>query len=120
MTATMSKKALAQLEREEAIERLTKLFDGVENPRLYTILRDSSRNGMVRYISVKFIKGGEVYDLSYSIAKAMGWKLQEGWTRSIKVHGAGMDMGFHLVYTLSSLLYGTSERGGYRIRQEWM
>jgi hypothetical protein len=119
-TTTMSKKAQKMEERENAIAYLREILKNEERPRLYTILRKVSSSGMSRQISVKFAKDGEVFDLTYSVAKALEWPLVEGFNRAIKVHGAGMDMGFHLVYTLSAVLYGYEERGAYRIRQEWM
>ena len=44
---------------------------------------------------------------------------EEPPTDGYKVGGCGMDMGFHLVYTLSSLLY-KKDRGGYELRHEWL
>lgn len=34
----------------------------------------------------------------------------------IKVEGAGMDMGFHLVYSLSQRLFGD----GYKLSHRWL
>jgi hypothetical protein len=37
-----------------------------------------------------------------------------------KAHGCGMDMGFHLVYNLSSVLFAGQERAGYALKQGWI
>jgi hypothetical protein len=34
----------------------------------------------------------------------------------VRVRGCGMDMGFHLTYTLSAKLYGYENGGGYAIK----
>jgi hypothetical protein len=38
-----------------------------------------------------------------------------------KVGGCGMDMGFHLVYTLASVLFPEDRKtGGYKLNHEWI
>jgi hypothetical protein len=51
------------------------------------------------------------------VARAIGWKFDQVHG-GVKVDGAGMDMGFHLVYTLSQVLYGAQE--GYALKQRWI
>ena len=60
-------------------------------------------------------KKGIVDNLSAYVAELLDWKYKDN-TRSVFVGGCGMDMGFHLVYTLSSVLYDD----GYAIKQEWL
>jgi hypothetical protein len=50
------------------------------------------------------IEGGEItrYWLSYRVAAILGETMAHD---AVRVGGAGMDMGFHLVYSLSSRLY---------------
>jgi hypothetical protein len=112
----------AQLERE-AREHLIELFAGDDKPKVLTLNRYVSSSGMSRDISVFYIKDNQILNITYSVAKAMGWKLVErNGSRAIKVGGCGMDMGFHLVYTLSSVLYrGTIESDpGYYLNQSWL
>ena len=97
----------SELERQEAIQRLRKEIRPGET--LHTILRHVSASGMSRSISVIQIKRGRTYDWSYLIAKAIGEKIDQRHD-GIKVQGAGMDMGFEVVYRLSLALYG-SKRG---------
>jgi hypothetical protein len=93
---------------------------------VYTILRSVSASGMTRHISLVVAGIGvdgkpDLYDITYNAAMAMGDKLQErNGHRTIKVNGCGMDMGFHLVYSLSSVLFAGQERAGYKLSQRWL
>lgn len=70
---------------------------------LYTQLDHVSRSGMMRHISVKIVEEGEIRDVTWHVANVLDEKrTKEG---SIKVGGCGMDMGFSLIYNLSSALY---------------
>jgi hypothetical protein len=119
----MNKRDVAELERSEAIERLRKLFIGDDSPVILTINRHTSASGMTRDISLLYVKGGAIHNITYSAALALEWPLSEkSGNRAIRVQGVGMDMGFHTVYTLSRVLYrdiqGTD--AGYCLRQEWL
>lgn len=114
-----SKKQVKQEEQQAAAERLLALFQDDKNPRVFTILRRTSASGMTRLISLKYVKGGELFDITYSAGLVLDWPIVEGFNRAIRVSGCGMDMGFHLVYSLSASLYGYEERNAYRLRQEW-
>tara|TARA_Y100001963_G_scaffold123097_1_gene172845 strand:- start:30 stop:365 length:336 start_codon:yes stop_codon:yes gene_type:complete len=111
----MSKKALAIRERAESIERLREIFP--KGSRVHTICRHVSQSGMSRDISV--IKCGGVWQLSpsYLVSQAveMPFKVSNGHN-AVRVRGAGMDMGFHLVYNLSQVLYGD----GYALKHSWL
>jgi hypothetical protein len=123
MTTTITRKQLAQVEQVESIERLRQLFAGDKNPTLHTILRHVSASGMTRDISLVYVKDGQLYNVTYSAALALGWPLSErSGYRAIRVGGCGMDMGFHLVYTLSSVLFrnSTDSDAGYTLKQEWL
>ena len=65
-----------------------------------TILRHVSRSGMSRSISL--VKNDR--DLSYFAAVVMGDNIDQNHG-GIKIGGCGMDMGFALVYNLSSNLF---------------
>jgi hypothetical protein len=112
-------------DQELASERLLKGYFK-ETRTVYTILRSVSSSGMTRHISL-VVAGvndegkADLYDITFLAAQAMGEKLHErNGHRTIKVNGAGMDMGFHLVYNLSSVLYHGEERAGYKIKQAWI
>jgi hypothetical protein len=119
----LSKKALAELEKSESIERLRKLFTGDDKPVIHTITRHVSSSGMSRDISLIYVKGGAIHNITYSAALALEWPLSEkSGNRAVRVSGCGMDMGFHLVYTLSRVLYRDTVEGdaGYALSQAWL
>jgi hypothetical protein len=70
---------------------------------LWTILKHCSASGMKRVLSVVYIKNNEPYDISKSIAVLIGWRYSSAHNGVI-VSGVGMDVGFHLVETLSRIL----------------
>jgi len=107
-----------ELYREELVKEY---FTGTERVTVYTILRRVSASGMTRHISLKIAQGGEIYDITYNAALALGEKLHDvNGFNTIKVNGAGMDMGFNLVYNLSSVLFHGQDRAGYKIAQRWL
>jgi len=58
---------------------------------------------MMREISLVVVVDGKTRDITWHAANVLGDKL--GKREGIRVPGCGMDMGFHLVYSLSSALY---------------
>lgn len=112
-------------DQELASERLLKDYFN-DTRTVYTILRSVSSSGMTRHISL-VVAGldsegnADLYDITYLAAQALGDKLQErNGHRTIKVNGCGMDMGFNLVYNLSSVLFHGQERAGYKLSQRWL
>jgi len=120
-TATLSKAAQARQDRDYAREQLLTHYVS-EGSRVYTILRHVSSSGMSRDISLLVAdKEGRISDITYYAADALGDRLIErNGFRAIRVNGCGMDMGFHLVYNLSSVLFHGQDRAGYILKQEWI
>lgn len=117
----LSKKAFKELERVESVESLLKLMKDDPRPTVYTILRSVSSSGMSRDISLVYIKNNEPYFITYSAAKALGDRLvSRNGSDAIRVNGCGMDMGFHLVYSLSSALFAGQDRAGYVLSHRWL
>ena len=110
---------------------------------VYTVLRHVSRSGMSRRIDLYTMVDGEPRWLSGYFKAAEG--IKPGKYDAITVPGCGMDMGFHLVYNLASMLYregfecigetcpsndhsnGDRDRtphmhrdGGYTLRHRWL
>jgi len=55
------------------------------------------------------------------VARAgIGTLTEKNGQRVLRVGGCGMDMGFHIVYSLSLALYGSANDGGYTLSQEWL
>jgi hypothetical protein len=109
-------------DQELARETLLKdYFNGEERNTVYTVLRSVSASGMSRKISLKVAQGGDIFDITYLVAQAIGDRMIDAnGFNAIKVNGAGMDMGFHLVYSLSSVLYHGHERAGYVLNHRWL
>lgn len=91
----------------------------------YTVLRHVSRSGMLRRISpiaidIERAPGSQtamqptIRHLDYLAADVLGRKGANG--EGVKCTGAGMDMGFELVYSLAQALYGD----GYALSQRWI
>jgi hypothetical protein len=120
MTKTITKKAQRIAEMEDARERLLTHYV-TQGATVYTILRSRSSSGMSRTISLVVAVDGKMHDITYYAAKALDERLIEtNGRRAIRQNGAGMDMGFHLVYNLSSVLFNGENCPGYRLRQEWI
>lgn len=103
-----------QAERNAALETLRKIFP--KGATVHCRVEHVSRSGMLRHISIRgyfrnddgsiaLAPNGEPMEChpDYSASLVLGWPMaREG----IKVPGCGMDMCFHLVYTLSHYLHG--------------
>jgi hypothetical protein len=131
------------MNKEEARAELRKICKPGDT--LHTILRHVSRSGMSRRISViKIEKDGSHVDLDWLVEKA-GIAKSRRDKRGLMMGGCGMDMGFALVYSISSSLYRGSfhcigkgcpandhnngdrnyephlhSDGGYALRQSWI
>lgn len=89
--------------RDEALAELREILTPGTTVR--TILRHVSGSGMTRWISPVIVTaGGDIRDLSYLVRPVLGVKISERHS-GVKVGGAGMDMGFSLVYSLSRALF---------------
>lgn len=103
MTATKAQ----QVEREQWIARLRDTLEPGDT--VTTVLRHVSASGMSRSIDAYKLyqrEDGEIdrYWLSYWIAHA-GIGSWDAKREAIRVGGVGMDMGFHIVYSLSYMLF---------------
>lgn len=123
------------LEQTEAISKLKKLLKPGDT--VYTQLNHVSRSGMSRAISVFVIKNSKPRDITYLVGEALDYK-EHRTHPGLNVGGTGMDMGFHVVYSLGSVMFpkgfkhnknthhrngDTSPRdnnGGYALNQEWL
>jgi hypothetical protein len=116
----VTKKTAEAVDKELARMNLREMLAAQDKPTIYTVLRHVSSSGMSRDISLKTVQDGELIDITYTAAQALGDKVKDrNGFRVIRVGGCGMDMGFHLVYSLSSVLYTNEERAGYKIAQVW-
>jgi len=80
----------------------------------HTTVVHVAQSGMSRHIKVFAISGERIQNISYHVSKLLDWRFTN--KEAVFVGGCGMDMGFHLIYTLSSILYDD----GYAIKQSWV
>ncbi len=133
--APMSKKAQKASDRAAAADTLREYLK--PGTVVTSVLRHVSQSGMQRSISLCVVRDGEIWDISYVAARALDYRIDDK-NGGIKIGGAGMDMGFALVYNLSRVLYpqgferpanarhrngDTSPResdGGYALSHRWL
>jgi hypothetical protein len=134
--------------KSEAIEALRDRFALAPGDTVYTILRHVSASGLTRHISPVVVRDDIPHDISYLVAAATERAYRVRGHEGIKIEGAGMDMGFELVYTLARIMWAEGapctgkERcpsndhvndhtmgydpaiihrdGGYALRQRWL
>lgn len=109
-----------QTEKSESIAALRKLCP--IGSTIYTVLRHRSSSGMFRVIDLFVIKKGKPVCIAWHAARAMGYKLH-GKKEGLSVSGCGMDMGYHLVNSLSYAIHGMSpkkEKAGYTLNHRWL
>jgi len=115
-----TKKAQMLIDKEEARTKLRAIFAEQEKPKVYTVLRHISSSGLSKDISLKTVQNGQIIDITYYTAKALGDTLKErNGQRAIRVNGGGMDLGYHLVHSLATVLYIGQDRAGYKLSHEW-
>jgi len=102
-------------DKNEIIRRLKQVFP--VGSTAYTSLVDVTKSGMTRWIKVIKIEEDRPFYYSYPINTLLDCKQEtRNGSQCVKVGGCGMDMGFHLIYTISSILHDD----GYAINQEWL
>ena len=96
---------------------------------VYAILRHVSKSGMFRRISLYVIKDDQPLLLDSLASQVLGIKLRK--EEGIPTTGCGMDMGFHLVYSLAHRLFDERDprniggppnprSAGYFLNHRWM
>lgn len=120
-------------EQQEAIKALRKTLKPGDT--VYTILRHVSSSGMSRRIDLYTMKKNRPVFLTHYAAKALDYNRKPD-QQGITVGGCGMDMGFHLVYSLGRTLFpngfkikgvgrngdtsGHDNDGGYALNHCWL
>ncbi len=88
-------------ERTELIANLRERLSPGDT--IHTSLIHVARSGMYRVIGLYVMQDNEPVNITYAAGKILeGIDERHG---GAKAHGCGMDMGFHLVYSLSSYLW---------------
>ena len=127
-TATMTKKQQKEEDYNYAKKQLLEYFVK-EGDTIYTVLRSVAPSGMSRTMSLKVATDkGVIQDLTYYASIVLDYPLVEvNGSRAIRVGGAGMDLGFHVVYSLALVLFRDKYEGqpdavdaGYSLSQAWL
>lgn len=91
---------------------------------IYCVLRDVSRSGMSRRISFYVIQDNRPRCIDYLIeVLGTGGAKRHGNKDGLVVPGCGMDMGFHVVYSLARSLHSDapgSGDAGYALQHSWL
>lgn len=110
--------------QNEALEQLRKLCP--KGSTVYCVLRGVSRSGMSRNIDFYVMQDNEPRWLTgYMSAAGIVNQSRSDWekSRGVKVHGCGMDMGFHVVNNLSMALYCPNKYehdAAYALSSRWL
>ncbi len=102
--------------KAESLDTLRRLLP--EGTTVYTVLRHCSASGMSRRIDLYVIVDNEPRFLSGYVRDALDYRQHKDG--SLIVGGAGMDMGYHLVHSLAGCLFGHNDRGGYKLKHQWL
>ena len=103
------------IERDDTLARLREVIP--TGSTVHLILRHVSRSGLRRVISTIVVTHyGDIRDVSDDVACALGWKQNRNRSGGIVVDGVGLDMGFHLIYSLSRELHGD----GCALHHRWL
>lgn len=95
--------AVKDREKADAVDQLRKIVKAGDV--VYTVLRKVSSSGMSRQIDVYVIRDNKPRWLTGLVAKACGYRRADRGHGPLVVGGCGMDMGFAVVYDLSSVLF---------------
>ena len=105
------------------IERLDTLSKLPKKTVIYTTLRYCSPNGMNRIIDAFYVQNNRPIRIHFTTSKIF-WKRhnKSDDKAGYKMKGCGMDMGFHLVNSLSYLVsrYKNNQSDGYYFDHEWV
>lgn len=97
----MTRQSAKEIERETAKKELLEILKPGDT--VYCVLRHVSRSGMQREISL-MVDG--MRNIDWYVSRLLG--MRRGSWDGLVVTGCGMDMGFHLVYNLSRVLFADS------------
>jgi len=97
----ISARKAREVQKEDAISRLREMFP--PGSSVFSKVVHVSRSGMSRRIEFYQIKGGDIFNVTYLLARVL--KCTQHKHGGLYVGGCGMDMSFHCVYNLACVLY---------------
>lgn len=86
---------------------------------VYTLVTSAARSGMSRRIKAYVMRDNEPMNITHLVAAILGYSLNDA---GMLVRGCGMDIGFHVVYSLSREVFAGHGEGdaGYVLNQRWI
>lgn len=110
---------LTASERTQMIDELRELCP--TGTTVYTVLRGVASSGMSRKIDLYVIKDNEPRRITWHACRlGVAGMTYDNKIDAARISGCGMDMGFHAVYSLSSVLHAPADRAGYALNHRWM
>lgn len=82
---------------------------------IWVLCRHVSSGGATRVLSFFVVKDNTIICIDWFLQDFLGYKPHKKFD-GVVVKGCGMDMGFHVVYSLSRKLYDD----GYRFKHRWL
>lgn len=118
MGTSKATRRAAEQARYDAIEAIRELIGDRPTPEIYVSVRHINRLGDARviacYLPYQRTDGGYgIWHISHRVATALGLRYSDRH-EGVTVSGGGMDMGFHLVSSLSRALTGNDYAIGHR------
>ena len=111
-------------QKENSLNTLKNLIK--EGDTVYTSLQSVSSTGMSRRLNVYIAKDNRIINITWHVANVLEYRYNEQ-KESLVIGGCGMDMGYHLVYSLSGVLgtrksYMGAENVGncYGLNHTWL
>ncbi len=125
MTDTIAAQLRGITDKDLSKERL--LEDYLKDTKtVYAVLRGVSSSGLTQYVSL-MVPGldhdgkPDLFNITWHVSNVLGDKLHDrDGHRVLKLQGGGMDLGFNVVYNLSSVLYAGQDRAGYVLKHRWL
>lgn len=88
--------------RQDALRNLRQYIK--PGQKVYTELLHRSASGMMRVVGCYIVSKGEICNISGMVARGLGWPF-DGKRNGVRVSGCGMDIGYHVVYSLGYALF---------------
>lgn len=82
---------------------------------IWALCRHVSSGGATRVLSFFIVKDNTIICIDWFLQEFLGYKSHKKFD-GVVIKGCGMDMGFHVVYSLSRKLYDD----GYRFKHRWL
>lgn len=111
-------------QKENSLATLKNLVQ--EGDTIYTSLQSVSSTGMSRRLNIFIVKDNNIVNITWHVANVLEYRYNDQ-KESLVIGGCGMDMGYHVVYSLSSVLgYKKSGMGNentgncYGLNHKWL